>query len=377
VINNASDEALLSNIIDPLIGCTPFLGPSLDNPGTMVPALALSELQAAALQAAPVGLVPLNDPDTLLTSSGTVSIAKTNEYRLGVNQPVVAAGNDSGALVPYCNAMLAVAPRFLANNQAKFIGQTTPAACVGNNLFTFLCMRFIMSLAQLTCPVAQEVNPVTCKVDGNGVATSCTINLKATATRAVAASTVGAVTATTTSKVKAGKGPAGTSSVTNQAAAQATSVQSSAALAKFTTSKAKVGKTAAAAAATTGIASVASLVTAQATPVQPSVQPSAGVVATSKTKAGKSSVAGAASIANETAAQANPVQPNSAVAATSKAKGRTKPSTGSPLALSSPVQVTIASPIFASSMAGGSIPKTKGAGKSGVARATGIAISVL
>lgn len=48
IINNASDEALLTNIIDPLIGCTPFLAPSLDNPGAMVPAHVLSELQAAA-----------------------------------------------------------------------------------------------------------------------------------------------------------------------------------------------------------------------------------------------------------------------------------------------------------------------------------------
>lgn len=200
VINNASDEALLTNIIDPLIGCTPFLGQSLTSPGTMSPALALSELQAAALQAAPIGLVPLNDPDTLLTNGATVSTAKTDQYRLGVNQPVVNTGNatTSGALVPYCNNMLAVAPTFLANNQAKFIGQTTPAACVGNNLFTFLCMRFIMSLTQLTCPVAQEVNPVKCATNSAGVATSCTINLKATATGANAATATGAPVATTT-----------------------------------------------------------------------------------------------------------------------------------------------------------------------------------
>ena len=57
VINNASDEALLANIIDPLIGCTPFQAPNLDSPGEMSSALALSELQAATLQQAPIGLV--------------------------------------------------------------------------------------------------------------------------------------------------------------------------------------------------------------------------------------------------------------------------------------------------------------------------------
>lgn len=208
VINNASDEALLANIIDPLIGCTPFLGPSLTVPGTTVPALALSELQAASLQAAPIGLVPLNDPDTLLTNGATISTGKTNQYRLGVNQPVVNSGNatiTSGALAPYCNSMLSVAPTFFSLNQAKFIGQTTPAACVGNNLFTFLCMRFIMSLTQLKCPVAQEVNPVKCMTNTAGVATSCTINLKATATGVAATGT--AVAMTTGNGVKPTKAP--------------------------------------------------------------------------------------------------------------------------------------------------------------------------
>jgi hypothetical protein len=178
VINNASDEALLANIIDPLIGCTPFLAPSLDNPGEMVPALALSELQAAALQQAPIGLVPLNDPDTLLTASGTVSTSKTNAYRLGVNQPAVGTGGTSGALVPYCQDMVSVAPPFFKGFQTLFTGQTTPAANVGNNLFTFMCERYLMSLTQLTCPTSAIPNqPVVCKLDGNGVATSCTITL--------------------------------------------------------------------------------------------------------------------------------------------------------------------------------------------------------
>ncbi|KAN0090610.1 hypothetical protein V8E51_019189 [Hyaloscypha variabilis] len=179
VINNASDEALLTNILDPLIGCTPYVAPYVDNPGTSGPALALSELQANALQAAPIGLVPLNDPDTLLTNGGTVSTAKTNQYRLGVNQPVVAAGADSGALLPYCDSMVAIAPPFLKGFESVFITQTTPDACVGNNLFTFLCERYLMSLTQLTCPPA-ALQPVVCQVDGNGAATSCVITLATT-----------------------------------------------------------------------------------------------------------------------------------------------------------------------------------------------------
>lgn len=137
----------------------------------MVPALALSELQASKLQAAPIGLVPLNDPDTLLTASTTVSSSKTNAYRLGVNQPSLGTGNATetdGALDTYCNNMISVAPTFFKDNEAKFLTQTTPDACVGNNLFTFLCERYLMSLTQLTCPVAQEVQPVTCATDKTG-----------------------------------------------------------------------------------------------------------------------------------------------------------------------------------------------------------------
>jgi hypothetical protein len=194
VINNASDEALLTNIIDPLIGCTPFVAPSLDNPGESVPALALSELQASAKQLAPIGLVPLNDPDTLLTASGTVSTDKTNAYRLGVNQPVVGTGDTSGALIPYCQDMVSVAPPFLKGFETIFAGQTTPDACVGTNLFTFLANRYLMSLTQLTCPPsAIPFQPVVCQLNGNGVATSCVITLQNSTTTASTAAAVATV----------------------------------------------------------------------------------------------------------------------------------------------------------------------------------------
>jgi hypothetical protein len=69
----ASGEAFLTNILDPLIGYIPYVAPYVDSPGVSGPTLAISKLQALALQAVPISLVPLNDPDTLLTSSGAVS----------------------------------------------------------------------------------------------------------------------------------------------------------------------------------------------------------------------------------------------------------------------------------------------------------------
>ncbi|MCJ1388380.1 hypothetical protein MMC18_001227 [Xylographa bjoerkii] len=212
-INNASDEALLASIVDPLIGCKPFQAPSIDNPGVMSSALALSEIQASQLQAAPIGLVPLNDPDTLTTAAGTVSPGKTNAYRLGVNQPIISGSSAAtvdptgvtGALVPYCNNMVAVAPAFFAGFQNVFINQMTPAANVGTNLFTFLCERYLMSLTQLKCPPA-AFQPVVCQLNGLGAASSCVITLNGTMTTnttgtALPSGTVVAPVATSTAAI--------------------------------------------------------------------------------------------------------------------------------------------------------------------------------
>ncbi|KUJ15439.1 uncharacterized protein LY89DRAFT_735553 [Mollisia scopiformis] len=230
VINNASDEALLTNIIDPLIGCTPFVAPSLDDPGSSVPALALSELQASAKQAAPIGLVPLNDPDCLLTAGGTVSTTKTNTYRLGVNQPVISS-TANGELVPYCQDMVSVAPPFLSGFQTVFSNAASPDLCVGTNLFTFLANRYLMSLTQLTCPASSiPFQPVVCKLNGNGVATACTITLtNGTTTGSTSTKATSSVSATSkaVTSVKASSSVKAVSVATSIKASASTSVKGS------------------------------------------------------------------------------------------------------------------------------------------------------
>lgn len=57
VVNNASDEALLAHIINPLVGCKSFMTPSLDDPGAMVESLAAQEIQASQFQLQPLGIV--------------------------------------------------------------------------------------------------------------------------------------------------------------------------------------------------------------------------------------------------------------------------------------------------------------------------------
>lgn len=174
-IDNASDEALIADFVDPVIGCTPFQVDSIDDPGTKVSALATQELQALIYQQEPIALIPLNNPDTLLTTSQSQSRAKTNAYRIGVNQPQLGTGanTDEGSPTNYCNNLVKVQPPFLASFQTRFTNVMTPDAGTGNNLFTFLSLRFLQSLTNLGCP--NKNIPVKCTLDGAGAATACTI----------------------------------------------------------------------------------------------------------------------------------------------------------------------------------------------------------
>ncbi|OQV09390.1 hypothetical protein CLAIMM_13516 [Cladophialophora immunda] len=176
-IDNASDEALIADFVDPVIGCTPFKIPSIDDPGAMVSSMASQELQALLQQQEPIALAPLNDPDCLLTSNGEMSTAKTNAYRLGVNMPLLGNGaqTDNGSPTDYCNNLIAIQPPFLAGFQTALTNAQTADPTVGTNLFTFLANRFLQSLTNLNCP--NKNVPVSCTLDDNGVATACSITV--------------------------------------------------------------------------------------------------------------------------------------------------------------------------------------------------------
>jgi len=145
VINNGSDEGLLTRKIDPALGCQPPVAPDLTQGGAMVGSLALNELSAAQQQAAPIALVPPNDP--MVQVNGNPSIAKTILYRLGVGQsPFVAA--DAAAM--YCANLAAIAPVRLATDQVLFTASTSPDAAM--NLFDFLQARLTAAQQLLKCP---------------------------------------------------------------------------------------------------------------------------------------------------------------------------------------------------------------------------------
>ena len=146
VLTNASDNGLLDRFIDPALGCQPFTAPDLSGGNTPTPALALNELQAAADQAAPVALVPPNDP--MAQINGQNSTAKTNLYRAGVDMSPVTA-SDTGAA--YCTNLGKIASTRLALDQQLLTGARSPDPAAGATLFDFLTQRLTASWTNLNC----------------------------------------------------------------------------------------------------------------------------------------------------------------------------------------------------------------------------------
>ncbi|HKS98894.1 MAG TPA: hypothetical protein VJT31_05120, partial [Rugosimonospora sp.] len=170
---NGSDNRLLDVFVDPTLGCTPFTAPEQSADNTPSSSLPLNELQAAAGQQAPIALVPLTDPMTLVNANQ--STRKTNLFRVGVDQtPIGAANNGSGAT--YCQNLFTnpAGIQRVFNAQAILANGTTPDAATGTNLFTFLAARANASFTNLNCANFNVANPITLTLDGNGVATAAT-----------------------------------------------------------------------------------------------------------------------------------------------------------------------------------------------------------
>jgi hypothetical protein len=189
---NGSDNILLDAFVDPAIGCTPFTAPDLSQAGTAGSSQALDELSAAKNQAAPVALVPENDPMVLVNNA--FSATKDNLYRSNVGQPPISnANNAADSPANYCTNMLNLQTPFLSNNQAALALGTSPVPAVGNNLLTFLANRLNMSFTNLNCANFGLKNPVTVTLDGNGAAIAATFNTaQQTATAATTAAGTGA-----------------------------------------------------------------------------------------------------------------------------------------------------------------------------------------
>ena len=172
-ILNPGDNSLYSYFAAPAIGCSPWMVPSLDDPGQMVPSQAVNELQAHLLQKTPVARVPSRDP--MVEFAGQPDLTKDNLYRAGMDQP--AASNSNFITAPYCREMLRALPKMVLDQKLDTnFASIAPAAA--NNTFTFLAQRWVASWTILTCQnLIGIAAPITLTTDANtGVVTAATIN---------------------------------------------------------------------------------------------------------------------------------------------------------------------------------------------------------
>ena len=173
---NGSDNRLLDSFIDSALGCTPWMAPNLADPGKMVTAQPLNELQAAAHQATPVALVPSRDPMVLVNNRSNLN--KINAYRVGVDQ-LLAQNLQAANSLLYCTNLLAIAPQRMMQDAQLTRAIPAPDPAVANTLFTFLAQRFVTSYEAngLNCmKLLGQPDPIKVKRDANGVAVAATID---------------------------------------------------------------------------------------------------------------------------------------------------------------------------------------------------------
>jgi hypothetical protein len=198
VLTNGSDDALLSEFVDPANGCTPFTAPDSTYPKADAPSQALNELSARVNQKGTIAVVPPNDEMTLV--GGNMSIAKTNVYRSLVDQPLLATNtNPATVAADYCQNMVNIAPARNNLDMTADAAYSSPVPTIGDNLATFLGNRLSMSFVNLGCSSYGLTDPANATLDGNGVATAVTYSL--TQQKATGAAT----TTTTTTNPFAGQ----------------------------------------------------------------------------------------------------------------------------------------------------------------------------
>jgi hypothetical protein len=172
-LTNGSDDALLSDFVDPANGCTAYSAADPTSPDGTSGSQALNELSARQYQELPVAVTPTNDEMTLV--GGRMSVTKTNVYRSLVDQPQLpATASPATVAADYCQNMVNTAPARDQADLANDAAYGTPVASVGDNLATFLGNRLSMSFTNLSCQDFGLKNPVSATLDGDGVATGVT-----------------------------------------------------------------------------------------------------------------------------------------------------------------------------------------------------------
>jgi len=176
-LTNNGDNRLLSVELAAAMGCPPWTVPDLADPGNVLPALPLNEIQAQALQAMPQALVPLNDP--MARVSGQPNLQKVNQYRLGVDQAAAVTNNDADSTA-YCTNLYYTAPSRLVLNQNRFSALVSPDPNVATSLYAYMAFRLFNTFGDngLGCQTILGVpNPVVLQIAATGQALGATITV--------------------------------------------------------------------------------------------------------------------------------------------------------------------------------------------------------
>jgi len=164
VLTNASDNGLVDNRLDPALGCSPWTAPDLGDSTHQTNSLALDELQAAARQAAPSALVPLNDP--MVLRDGRQSPAKTDAYRAGVDMPPLRVDPGSSP-TEYCRLMTERGWARIQLDRRLLEPAASPDA-TADSLYTFLGARIAGSYDSLGCEqLLKRANPFQVSTEGD------------------------------------------------------------------------------------------------------------------------------------------------------------------------------------------------------------------
>src|ERR1700722_1155877 len=182
---SGSDNTILDQFLDPVLGCTPFQAPDLANNDQPTSSPALDEILAGAYQPRLAALVPENDA-MMRSGDGEFDPAKTDLYREELGQaPISGQSDKTSDPEMYCQNIVDIQTPFLAANRTLLAASQSPSTAVGDNLLTFLANRLNRSFTGLDCHHFGLSNPVTVTRNGAGTAGAATFNT--TSQRATAA----------------------------------------------------------------------------------------------------------------------------------------------------------------------------------------------
>ena len=162
-----SENTLLDQFLDPLLGCTPFQAPDLANNDQPTSSQALDEILAGAYQPKIAALVPENDK--MVRSGDEFDAAKTDLYREELGQaPISNQNNETSDPAMYCQNLVDIQTPFLAANQKLLATGQSPVTAAGDNLLTFMADELNMDFINPGCQHFRLTNPVTVSREPRG-----------------------------------------------------------------------------------------------------------------------------------------------------------------------------------------------------------------